>query len=58
MTSVVRVDFESVPRGPDLDLVESDWSLVEEEAASFHQEINDRRARWERAETLRLVRAL
>lgn len=58
MTAVVGVDFESISTSPDREPPEADWTLVEEEAASFHQEINDRRARWERAETLRLVRAL
>ena len=58
MTSVVGANFESDPRVADLDVADTDWTSGGGEAASFPQEINDRRARWERAETLRLVRAL
>lgn len=57
MTTSVDFNMGETPYTPPVDPQGADWSTGDSDHAA-HQEINDRRARLESAETLRLVRAL
>jgi hypothetical protein len=57
MTTSVDFNMGETPFTPPVDPQGADWNTGDSDHGA-HQEINDRRARLESAETLRLVRAL
>jgi len=56
--TTLEIDMETKPFASEPDFENLDCSLSEGRDSSAHEEINDRRARLESAETMRLVRAL
>jgi hypothetical protein len=58
MTTSVDFNMGETPFTPPIDAQAADWPSAHEADLAPHQEINDRRASIESAETMRLVRAL